>query len=173
MLHCAGAGDSCSIPVPALPRPAIPPISERPTMDSTFRPAHHALSAWSEFRNFLIKQNVLALAIAVVIGAALNEVIKSLVDGLIMPIIGALSPAESYTAWTWTIGAAVFKPGLVVAALINFLIIGIVAWRLTKALIKPVAETATRPCPHCYTMVDARASRCHSCTSELAPTMAA
>lgn len=140
-------------------------------MASSIRPAHHALSAWSEFRAFLIKQNVLALAIAVVIGAALNEVIKAMVDGLIMPVVGALSPADTYETWMWTLGDAVFKPGLVIAALINFLIIGLVAWRLTKAFIKPAAETATRPCPRCYTAVDARASRCQSCTSEIAPTI--
>lgn len=136
------------------------------------RPAHFALSAWSEFRAFLVKQNVLALAIAVVMGAALNEVIKALVEGLIMPIVGAISPAESYRTWTWTAGTAVFRPGIVLAALINFLIIGFVAWRLTKLFIKPEqpgSTAATRPCPHCYTTVDARASRCQHCTSELAP----
>lgn len=141
-------------------------------MTTPIRPAHFALSAWSEFRAFLIKQNALALAIGVVIGAALNDVVKSLVDGIIMPVVGAISPAESYATWTWTVGSAVFKPGLVIAALINFLIIGLVAWRLTRLFIKPEEPgpaAATRPCPHCYTTVDARASRCQNCTSELAP----
>ena len=142
-------------------------------MSLPIRPAHYALSAWSEFRAFLIKQNALALAIGVVIGAALNDVVKSLVDGIIMPVVGALSPADSYAAWTWTAGGMVFKPGLVLAAIINFLIIGFVAWRLTKLFIKPEVPgpgAATRPCPFCYTTVDARASRCQNCTSELAPT---
>jgi large conductance mechanosensitive channel len=140
------------------------------------RPVHFAVSAWSEFRAFLIKQNALALAIGVVIGAALNDVVKSLVDGIIMPLVGVISPAESYAEWKWTVGSAEFMPGLVIAAIINFLIIGLVAWRLTKLFIKPEVpgpSAATRPCPHCYTTIDARASRCQNCTSELAPMAAA
>ena len=130
------------------------------------------LSTLAEFRAFLVKENVLALAIGVVVGAALNDVVKSLVDGLIMPIIGAISPAESYTTWTWALGGAVFRPGIVIAALINFLVIGFVAWRLTRILItpeQPGPAAATRPCPRCYTTVDARASRCQHCTSDLLP----
>ena len=129
-------------------------------------------SPLSEFRAFLIKENVLALAIGVVIGAALNDVVKSFVEGLIMPIVGAISPAESYTAWTWSLGGAVFRPGIVIAALINFLVIGFVAWRMTRLFIEPEHPgpvAATRPCPRCYTTVDARASRCQHCTSDLLP----
>lgn len=140
------------------------------------RPVYIAASAWSEFRAFLIKQNALALAIGVVIGAALNDVVKSLVDGIIMPVVGVISPAESYAEWKWTVGGAELMPGLVIAAIINFLIIGLVAWRLTKLFIKPEVpgpSAATRPCPHCYTTIDARASRCQNCTSELAPAAAA
>lgn len=140
-------------------------------MTIPFRPPQLATSAWSEFRGFLIKQNALALAIGVVIGAALNDVVKSLVDGIIMPLVGMISPAESYAEWKWTVGGAEFMPGLVIAALINFLIIGLVAWRLTKLFIKeekPGPTAAMRPCPHCYTTIDARATRCQNCTSEVA-----
>lgn len=145
-------------------------------MTSPSRPTRLATSAWSDFRAFLIKQNALALAIGVVIGAALNDVVKSLVDGIIMPLVGMISPAESYAEWKWTAGGAEFMPGLVIAAIINFVIIGLVAWRLTKLFIKPETpgpSAATRPCPHCFTTIDARATRCQHCTSELAPTAAA
>jgi len=132
-----------------------------------------AVSVWTEFRAFLIKQNVLALAIGVVIGAALNDVVKSLVDGIIMPAVAAVSPdPRTYEAMTWTAGGAVFKPGIVLGALLNFLIVGFVAWRLTKGFIKPEAPgptAATRSCPFCFTSIDARASRCQHCTSEIAP----
>ena len=131
------------------------------------------LSSASEFRAFLIKENVLALAIGVVVGAALNDVVKAMVDGLIMPIVGAIAPAGSYAAWTWSLGGAVFRPGLIIAALVNFLVIGFVAWRLTRLFIKPEQPgpaASTRTCPRCYTTVDARASRCQHCTSDLAPT---
>lgn len=143
-------------------------------MSTPIRPAHHALSLWSEFRAFLIKQNALALAIGVVIGAALNDVVKALVDGIIMPMVSAISPGpETYESWRWTVGGVEFLPGLVIGAVINFLIIGFVAWRLTRLFIKPETpgpQAATRPCPYCYTTVDARASRCQNCTSELTPT---
>ena len=141
------------------------------------RPAHYALSMWSEFRAFLIKQNALALAIGVVIGAALNDVVKAIVDGIIMPVVAAAAPdPATFEAWRWTVGGAELRPGLVISAIINFLIIGFVAWRLTKLFIKPEApgpQAATRPCPFCYTTVDARASRCQHCTSEIAPTATA
>ena len=142
-------------------------------MTTPARPTQFALSAWSEFRAFLIKQNALALAIGVVIGAALNEVVKALVDGIIMPVVNRVSPADSYAEWTWTIGGVELMPGIVIAAIINFLIIGLVAWRLTKLFIKPEPpgpSAATRACPRCYTTIDARATRCQYCTSEVAAT---
>ena len=136
-----------------------------------------AVSLWSEFHAFLIKQNVLALAIGVVIGAALNDVVKAIVEGLIMPVVAAVSPdPKTYQELTWAVGGAVFKPGIVLAALLNFLIIGLVAWRLTKLFIRPETPSpsaATRACPFCFTTIDARASKCQHCTSELAPTSAA
>ncbi|HVL61628.1 MAG TPA: MscL family protein [Microbacterium sp.] len=141
------------------------------------RPAYHALSLWSEFRAFLIKQNALALALGVVLGSALNDVVKSLVDGIIMPIVAGVSPdPATFETWRWSLGPVELRPGLVISAAINFFIIGFVAWRLTKLFIKPEApgpQAATRPCPFCYTTVDARASRCQNCTSELAPTSTA
>ncbi|HEU5175445.1 MAG TPA: MscL family protein [Gemmatimonadaceae bacterium] len=143
-------------------------------MSLPLRPAYHAISMWSEFRAFLIKQNALALAIGVVIGAALNTVVKALVDGIIMPVVAIVAPDPArYETWQWTVGSAVFHPGLVISAVINFLIVGFVAWRLTKFFIKPETpgpQAATRPCPFCYTTIDARASRCQNCTSEVAPT---
>jgi large conductance mechanosensitive channel len=126
-----------------------------------------------EFKAFLIKQNAIALAIAVVIGAALNGVVTSIVDGLIMPIVAAVSPdPATYQNMTWTLGRLVLKPGLVIAALINFVIVGIVVWRISKALIKPAPEepkSPTKACPFCKMAdLDVAASRCPHCTSELA-----
>jgi large conductance mechanosensitive channel len=130
-----------------------------------------------DFRAFLIKQNALALAIAVVIGAALNGVVTSIVDGLVMPLVAAVSPdPASYQNMTWTLGRLVLKPGLVIAALVNFLIVGLVVWRLSKAFIKPAPEAPkapTKACPFCKMGdLDVAATRCPHCTSELAPAMA-
>ena len=125
-----------------------------------------------EFRAFLIKQNAVALAIAVVIGAALDGVVKSIVDGLIMPIVAAASPdPASYQNVTWTLEPVVLKPGLVLAALINFVIVGFVVWRLSKAFFKPAADAPkapTKACPFCkMSDLDLAALRCPHCTSEV------
>ncbi len=126
-------------------------------------------STWNEFKAFLIKQNALALAVAVVIGGALDRVVRSLVDGIIMPIVAVALPDGDWEKATFAVGPIEFGIGLVIAAIINFLIIGFVAWRLTKAFIKPAPTTtpATVKCRFCRMDIDTDASRCPHCTSEL------
>lgn len=126
---------------------------------------------WREFKAFLIKQNALALAVAVVIGAALNNVVTAIVNDFIMPIVGALTPSGTWQTATLAVGPVKFGAGHFLSAVLNFLIVGFVAWRLSKLFIKeePVAAApATKTCGFCYMSVDARASRCAHCTSTLA-----
>lgn len=120
----------------------------------------------SEFQEFLLKQNVVALAIAVVVGTALNALIKALVDDFIMPIIVALGPGGEWQKATWSVGSIKFGVGDFLAAVINFIIIGFVAWRISKIFIKPAA--AAPKCPYCKQEIDPAASRCPHCTSQLA-----
>lgn len=120
-----------------------------------------------EFKSFLIKQNVLALAIAVVIGTALNTLIKALVDDFIMPIVAAFTPGGEWRTATWDMGPVRFGVGDFLAALVNFIIIGFVAWRISKALIKPDPEVPKKDCPYCRMSLDAAATRCAYCTSDL------
>ena len=120
-----------------------------------------------EFKEFLLKQNVVALAIAVVVGTALNALVKAVVDDFIMPIIVAIGPGGSWQTATWTVGKVKFGVGDFVAAVINFLIIGFVAWRISKIFIKPAKETPKRDCPFCRMSIDAAATRCPHCTSQL------
>jgi large conductance mechanosensitive channel len=122
-----------------------------------------------EFKEFLLKQNVVALAIAVVIAVALTALVKALVDDFIMPIIVAIGPGGSWQTATWSVGSVKFGVGDFVAAVINFLIIGFVAWRISKIFIKPAAEAPKRNCPFCRMSVDAAATRCPHCTSQLSP----
>lgn len=122
---------------------------------------------WSEFKSFLIKQNVLSLAIAFVVGAALSTVVKAVVDDFIMPIVGAVMPNGDWQKATWTVGSIHFGIGDFIAALINFLIIGFVAWRISKAFIKPTDDTNV-DCRFCRMKIDRAATRCPFCTSELA-----
>lgn len=120
----------------------------------------------AEFKSFLIKQNVLALAIAVVIGTALNTLVKALVDDFIMPIVAVVGPSGDWKAATWDVGPVKFLVGDFIAALVNFIIIGFVAWRISKALIKPDPTTPVKNCPYCRMSIDAAATRCAHCTSE-------
>lgn len=122
-----------------------------------------------EFKDFLLKQNIVALAIAVVVGTALNTLVKALVDDFIMPIIAALGPGGEWQTATWNVGSIKFGVGDFLAALINFLIIGFVAWRISKIFLKPEAETPTKDCPYCRMSINAGATRCPNCTSQLAP----
>ncbi len=120
-----------------------------------------------EFKEFLLKQNVVALAIAVVVGTALNTLVKAVVDDFIMPIIVVIGPGGDWQKATWTVGSVKFGVGDFLAAVINFIIIGFVAWRISKIFIKPEAEKSKRDCPYCRLSVDPAATRCAHCTSQL------
>jgi large conductance mechanosensitive channel len=123
---------------------------------------------YKEFKDFLLKQNVVALAIAVVVGTALNTLVKALVDDFIMPIIVAMGPGGEWQKATWSVGPVKFGIGDFFAAVINFIIIGFVAWRISKIFIKPEAVAPVKPCPYCRMSMDPAATRCPHCTSQLA-----
>ena len=126
-----------------------------------------------EFKAFILKENVLALAIAVVLGAAFGKVVTAVVDDFVMPIVGALTPSGSWQKATFDVGAVKFGIGDFVSVLINFIIIGFVVWRISKMFIRPEPTPPgplTKPCPFCRMTIDPEASRCPHCTSELAGT---
>ena len=123
-----------------------------------------------EFKSFLIKQNALALAIGVIIGAALDSVVKSIVADLIMPIVSVIAPSDA--EWqTWVMpGRVPLRIGSFLAAVLNFLIIGFVAWQITKWIIKPPEpgqKPTTKPCGFCRMEIDPAATRCPHCTSQV------
>jgi large conductance mechanosensitive channel len=121
----------------------------------------------SDFRKFLLKQNILSLAIAVVVGAALGGLVKSLVDGFLMPIVGALTPATGWEKMTLDVGSVRFQIGAILSAFINFLVVAFVAWRLTKFFVKEDAKPPARACDFCRMEIDVAATRCPYCTSQL------
>jgi large conductance mechanosensitive channel len=123
---------------------------------------------WSEFKSFLIKQNVIALAVAVVVGTALGALVKALVADFIMPIVAAILPSGGWQKATWTVGSIQFGVGDFIAELINFIIIGFVAWRISKAFVHPKEDSATVDCRFCRMKIDRSALRCPFCTSDLA-----
>ena len=91
---------------------------------------------WSEFRAFLLKDNIVGLAIAVIIGLALNKLVGSVVDDLIMPLIALALPSGAWQ--TATIGP--LRIGNFLSALLNFFVIGFVCWRISKIFVKAPAK---------------------------------
>lgn len=121
-----------------------------------------------DFKGFLLKQNVIGLAIAVVIGAALGKLVTAFVDDFIMPIVAAFTPGNTWKTATLDLGPVKFGVGDFFSASVNFLIIGFVAWRMTKLFIREnPADTNMRKCDFCVMDVDKGATRCPHCTSEL------
>ncbi len=120
---------------------------------------------WKEFKDFLIKQNAIALAIAVVVGAALNTVVQAIVNDIILPLVQTVSPSVAWQEWTWHN----FKFGDLASAVLNFFIVGFVAWRISKIFIKPApaGPPTTKTCDFCKSTIDIAATRCPHCTSQL------
>jgi large conductance mechanosensitive channel len=125
---------------------------------------------WREFKQFLVKENVLALAIAVVLGVALGKLVTALVNDFIMPIVAVVTPAGDWRAATLDVGPVSFLIGDFIGVLIDFIIIAFVVWRISKAFMRPAPaaeKPATRECPYCRSAIDARATRCAHCTATL------
>jgi large conductance mechanosensitive channel len=90
------------------------------------------------------------------------------VDDFIMPIVVAIGPGWDWQKATWSVGTIKFGIGDFLAAVINFLIIGLVAWRISMIFVKPAAEAPKKNCPYCRMSMDPAATRCPYCTSQLA-----
>ena len=146
---------------------------------------------WKEFKAFVMRGNVLDLAVGVVIGAAFGAVVKSLVDDVIMPPIGLLTggvdfsgkyallkagtkaaPPYASLAEAKTAGATTLNYGSFINTVLTFLIVALAIFLLVKAVnklyAKPAAATPdTAPCPYCTMTVSKQATRCPHCTSPL------
>lgn len=121
-----------------------------------------------EFKDFLLKTNMFALALAVVIGAAAKEVVDALVAFLIMPVIAIVLPAESHwSSWTLSFWKFHFPLGALFSVVLKFTIIAAVVFFLTKMLMKPAPAAPSKTCPQCLESVHPDASRCKFCTSTI------
>jgi large conductance mechanosensitive channel len=89
-----------------------------------------------EFRDFINRGNVIDLAVAVILGAAFTAIINSLVNDIIMPLIGVLLGGVDFTSLSVTIGSAVIAYGMFIQAIVNFLIIAWVVFLIVRALNK-------------------------------------
>ena len=124
-----------------------------------------------EFKEFIMKGNVIDLAVAVVIGAAFSAVINALVEGIINPIIGALTAGIALDGLSVNILGVEMVYGVLLSAIIKFIVISFVLFLIIKANNKlkkeEPAEVTTKTCPYCKSEVDLKATRCPHCTSEL------
>jgi large conductance mechanosensitive channel len=124
-----------------------------------------------EFRAFLIKTNALALAIAVIIGAALGNVVTSLVDDIIMPPVGRALGGVDFSKLAIDLGGgAAIRYGLFINTVIAFVVVAFVVFWISRMLIRPEPEPEPmqlKICPYCQEQVDQEATRCRYCTSEL------
>jgi large conductance mechanosensitive channel len=133
----------------------------------TGKPSQGAL-VLRDFRNFLLKENFIALALAVVLGGAVGKVVTAIVDDFIMPIVGAIAPDGDWRKATWDVGAVKFGVGDFASVLINFIIIAFVIWRISKLLEKPAPPPVTvRTCQFCKMPIEDGSTRCPHCTSQL------
>lgn len=129
-----------------------------------------------EFKEFLLRGNLVELAVAVVIAVAFAALIDAFVQDLITPLIAAIGGQQDFSALTFTINDSVFRYGHFLNQLISFLIIAAVVYFLVvkpvNALMarrkteEPVDETV-RECPECLSSIPAAARRCAFCTTEL------
>ena len=130
------------------------------------------------FRDFILRGNVVELAVAVVIGAAFGAVVTAFVKDLLTPLIAAVGGEPDFAALDFTVNGSRFAYGDFINAMITFLIIAAVVFffvvkPVNELLSKYRPETAvdqvTEPCPECLSDVPVAARRCAFCTTELTP----
>ena len=146
---------------------------------------------WIEFKEFAMKGNVIDLAIGVVIGGAFGKIVTSLVNDIIMPVVGSLVGKVDFSNLYINLsgqqfnslqeaqaaGAATINYGLFLNNLINFLIIAFSIFIVIKQINKlknftmkkeeVKVEATEKDCPYCCTKIDIKATRCPHCTSVL------
>jgi large conductance mechanosensitive channel len=131
---------------------------------------------WAEFKGFLLKTNALALAIGVIIGAALGTVVNSLVNDIIMPPIGQLLGRVDFSQLKWVLTQAVdgdpttevaIRWGAFLNAVLVFVIIAFIVWRISKMFIEEPPPAVAKTCPYCKQANAVDASKCMFCGSEI------
>ena len=128
-----------------------------------------------EFKEFVMRGNVLDLAVAVIIGGAFGKIIASLVADILMPIIGLVMGGVDFSALNFAVGDAVVTYGVFIQTVVDFLVIAFVIFMIVKSANKtkkeeiapPPADPTTKECPFCFTEISIKATRCPNCTSEL------
>ena len=134
----------------------------------------------SGFKKFLLRGNVVDLAVAVVIGAAFGAVVQALVKSLITPLIGAFGGVPDFSELAFTVNGSRFAIGEFINALLSFVILAAVVYFFVVLPVnklmdrfksdEPDAALRTRECPHCLSKIPVAASCCAFCTRDVGAT---
>jgi len=131
----------------------------------------------NDFKAFLLRGNVIDLAVAIVIGVAFTAVIVAFVEDLVTPLIAALGGEPDFSALTFTINGSTFRYGdfinkvlsfLIIAAVIFFVVVQPVNYLVQRAKKEPPPDPTLKKCPECLSDIPVDARRCAFCTTELA-----
>jgi large conductance mechanosensitive channel len=129
------------------------------------------------FRDFILRGNVIDLAVAVIIGAAFNAIVASLVGDVLNPLIAATVGKPDFSGVVWHVGSGAVKIGNFFNAIISFLIVAIVVYffivmptaKILARFKPPVVEPPpTKKCPQCKSDIPIDATRCAHCTQPVA-----
>jgi large conductance mechanosensitive channel len=128
----------------------------------------------SGFKEFLLKANALALAVGVIIGVAMGDVVRSLVNDVIMPPIGMVLGNLDFSQMKVVLKASVdpktevaIRYGAFINVVITFVIVALVVYVVASLLLRPAPEAPTKTCPFCKEDVPADATKCRACTSAI------
>jgi large conductance mechanosensitive channel len=127
---------------------------------------------FKEFRDFAMRGNVIDLAVGVIIGGAFGKIVASLVNDVLFPLIGLVLGGINLAEKAVTVGSAVVKWGAFVQTIIDFTIIAFVIFLIVRTMnrmkkAEPAPAPTTKECPHCFSTISLKATRCPNCTSEL------
>ena len=132
----------------------------------------------NDFKAFLLRGNVVDLAVGVVIGVAFGAVVSSLVGDVITPIVAAIFGSHDFSSLTFTINGSLFRYGSFINALLTFASVATAVFffvvvpvnkLMQRARKEPTPDPTTRKCPQCVSEIPVEARRCAFCTSEVAP----
>jgi large conductance mechanosensitive channel len=130
----------------------------------------------NDFRQFLLRGNVVDLAVAVVIGAAFGAVVTALVQDFVTPLIAAVGGQADFSTLDFKIHGSTFGYGdfvnkvitfVVIAAVVFFFVVTPVNALISRSRREPPADPTTRKCPECLSEIPLEARRCAFCTSEV------
>lgn len=131
----------------------------------------------AEFKKFIMRGNVIDLAVGVIIGGAFQAIVSSLVEDIVTPLLGIILGKVDFSNLAVTIGDASIGYGKFITAVINFFIMALVIFAIVKTINdvsdrlhkKPEDEPAltTKVCPYCKSEIDIEAVKCPHCTSDV------